>query len=130
VAERGGEPVHDHGGARRRAAPARPSPREPDAPGPFALADAGRVARILEESGWADIDIRPIDVPCTLSEKDLERYLSRFGPVGAALGEADEATRARVLQTVRAAFDPFVHGGEVRYTAACWMIGARARAAD
>lgn len=118
--------------AERAAAPLLPNlpAREPDAPGPFALADAGRVTRILEESGWTAIDIQPIDVPCTLPEKDLVRYLSRFGPVGMALTEADEPTRTRVLQTVRAAFDPFVHGEEVRYTAACWMIGARARVGD
>lgn len=117
--------------AERAAAPFLPNlpTRDPGAPGPFALADAGRVARILEESGWTAIDIQPIDVPCTLPEKDLVRYLSRFGPVGLALAEADEPTRAHVLETVRAAFDPFVHGDEVRYTAACWMAGARARMA-
>jgi hypothetical protein len=25
---------------------------------------------------------------------------------------------------VRDAFDPFIHDGEVRYTAACWLVGA------
>jgi SAM-dependent methyltransferase len=115
--------------AERAAAPFLPNlpAREPDAPGPFALADAGRVTRILEEGGWTAIDLQPVEVPCTLPEKDLLRYLSRFGPVGMALGEADEPTRTRVLETVRAAFDPYVHGPDVRYTAACWMVGARAR---
>lgn len=114
--------------AERAAAPLLPElpARRSDGPGQFAFADGGRVARILEESGWAGIDIQPIDVPCTLSEKDLVRYLWRLGPVGLALSEADEATRTRVMATVRAAFDPFVHGEEVRYTAACWMVGARA----
>jgi SAM-dependent methyltransferase len=118
--------------AERAAAPLLPDlpAREPDAPGPFALADAGRVARILQESGWTAIDIQPMDVPCTLREAELDRYLSRFGPVGLALGEADEPTRTRVMKTVRAAFDPFVHGGDVRYTAACWMVGAAARAGE
>jgi SAM-dependent methyltransferase len=116
--------------AERAAAPLLPGlpARQPDAPGPFALANEGRVARILEESGWTAIDIQPIDVPCTMAEKELVRYLSRFGPVGQALREADEPTRTRVIETVRAAFDPFVHGEEVRYTAACWMVGASARA--
>ncbi|HEX6909674.1 MAG TPA: class I SAM-dependent methyltransferase [Longimicrobium sp.] len=115
--------------AERAAAPLLPNlpARVPDAPGPFALADDRRVVRLLQESGWSAVDIQPIDVPCALPEKDLDRYLARFGPVGLALGEADEPTRTRVVQTVRAAFDPFVHGGEVRYTAACWMVGARAR---
>lgn len=79
---------------------------------------------------WSDVDIQPIDVPCALPEKDLDRYLARFGPVGLALGQADEPTRTRVVQTVRAAFDPYVHGEEVRDTAACWMVGARARVGD
>lgn len=115
--------------AERAAAPLLPGlpARQPDAPGPFAFADARRVTRILQESGWGAIDIQPIDIPCALPEKDLDRYLSRFGPVSLALGEVDEPTRARVLRTVRAAFDPFVHGEEVRYTAACWMVGAQIR---
>ncbi|HEU4562728.1 MAG TPA: methyltransferase domain-containing protein [Longimicrobium sp.] len=118
--------------AERAAAPLLPDlpARLPDAPGPFAFADERRIARILEESGWTSIDIQPIDVPCTFPEKDLVRYLSRFGPVSLALNEADEPTRTRVIEAVRAAFDPFVHGEDVRYTAACWMVGARAPVSD
>jgi SAM-dependent methyltransferase len=118
--------------AERAAAPLLPDlpARRPDAPGQFAFADKGRVAHILEESGWTAIDIQPIDVPCTLPEKELVRYLSRLGPVGLALSEADEPTRTRVIETVRAAFDPYVHGEDVRYTAACWMVGARAQVGD
>jgi len=114
--------------AERAAAPLLPNlpARRPDAPGQFAFADPRRVHTILEESGWAKIDIRPIDVVCTLPEKDLVRYLTRLGPVGLVLQEADDRTRAQVLETVRAAFDPYVHGAEVRFTAACWMVSAGA----
>lgn len=114
--------------AERAAAPFMPSmpARQPDAPGQFAFADRSRVHRILEASGWADIDIRPIDVACTVPEKDLIRYLTWVGPVGRMLQEADERTRGEVIDTVRAAFDPYVHGEDVRFTAACWMVGARA----
>lgn len=99
--------------------------RRADAPGQFGFADERRVHSILEQSDWSEIDIRPIDVTCTLPEKELIRYGTRFGPVGIALQEADPQTRTRVATTVRAAFDPFVHGSEVRFTACCWMIGAR-----
>jgi len=114
--------------AERAAAPLLPNipARQPDAPGQFAFADQSRVCRILEESGWAEIDTRPIDVACTFPEKELLRYLSRLGPLGRILHEADEQTRKQVIETVRAAFDPYVHGAEVRFTAACWMVGARA----
>jgi ubiquinone/menaquinone biosynthesis C-methylase UbiE len=118
--------------AERAAAPLLPNipARRPDAPGPFAFADPHRVSRILEESGWADIDIRPIDVACTLPEKELVRYLTRLGPLGQILHEADDRTRTQVIETVRAAFDPYVHGAEVRFTAACWRVGARAPSAS
>ncbi len=114
--------------AERAAAPLLPNlpARRPDAPGQFAFADERRVHRILEESGWAELDIRPIDVACTLPEKELVRYFTRFGPLGLLLHEADERTRTQVIETVRAAFDPYVHGAEVRFTAACWMASARA----
>lgn len=114
--------------AERAAAPLLPDlpPRQPNAPGQFGFADRHRVEAILEESGWRGIDIRPVDLPCTLPEKDLVGYLSRLGPVGLALRQVDERTRERVIGTVRAAFEPFVHGDEVRLVAACWMVAAHA----
>jgi ubiquinone/menaquinone biosynthesis C-methylase UbiE len=113
--------------AERAAAPLLPNlqARRADAAGQFGLADARRMRAILEESGWTEIDIRPIDAVCTLPESELIRYGTRFGPVGVALREADPHTRAQVADTVRAAFEPFVHGAEVRFTASCWMVGAR-----
>ncbi|ADO75183.1 class I SAM-dependent methyltransferase [Stigmatella aurantiaca] len=117
--------------AEHAAAPLLPNlpARRLDGPGPFAFADQGRVSRILEESGWAEIDIRPIDVACTLPEKELVRYVTRIGPLGLILHEADDRTRTQVIETVCAALAPYVHGAEVRFSAACWRIGARARSA-
>lgn len=114
--------------AERAAAPLLPNlpARDPDAPGQFALADPDKIHRILEEGGWAGIDIQPVDVPCTLPESELVGYFTRLGPLGLILGEFDEETRAQVIERVRAAFDTFVHGTEVRFTAACWMVSARA----
>ncbi len=113
--------------AERAAAPLLPNmpPRRPAAPGQFAFADQRRVNRILEDSGWAEIDIRPIDIPCSFPEKDLVRYLTRLGPVGQILQETDERTRTQVMESVCTAFDPYVHGSEMRFTAACWMLCAR-----
>lgn len=118
--------------AERVAAPLLPDlpARRPDAPGQFGFADRHRVRTILEKSGWAGIDIRPIDVACSFPKKDLARYLTWLGPVGRILQGADERTRARVIDTVRGAFDPFVCGDEVCFTAACWMARARASSAS
>jgi hypothetical protein len=117
--------------AERAAAPLLPDlpPRDPNGPGQFAFADPERVRRILGESGWTGVEIAPNDPVCTLPEPDLTRYLIRLGPLGRVLQDADEPTRARIMAVVRPAFAPFVHGNEVRFTAACWMVTARAAAA-
>jgi SAM-dependent methyltransferase len=98
----------------------------PGAPGQFAFAEEDRVRRILDASGWKKIDLRPIDVPGTLTEKDLMDYISKLGPVGLALRDVDESTRARTIKTVRSAFEPFVQNGAAHFTMACWLVSARA----
>jgi ubiquinone/menaquinone biosynthesis C-methylase UbiE len=115
--------------AERAAAPLLPKlpPRRPGAPGQFALADRDHVEHILDQSGWKEIDLRELDASCAFAEKSLVLYLTLLGPVGRALTEVDEGTRREVVKTVRAAFEPYVHGAEVRFTAGCWLVGARAR---
>ncbi len=118
--------------AERAAAPLLPAlpPREPDAPGQFAFADGERVARILEESGWRGIRVAPLDIPCAFPEAALVPYFTTLGPVGRVLQETDEAARPalreKIVAALRPAFEPFVHGGEVRFNAACWRIEAAA----
>ncbi|MEO8592737.1 MAG: class I SAM-dependent methyltransferase [Candidatus Solibacter sp.] len=98
------------------------TPRRADAPGQFGFGDAQRVSRILEDSGWNGAAITRLDVECTIPAGALEHYAARLGPVGLMLRQVDEATRAQVVEAVRAAFTPYVQGDEVRYSAACWMI--------
>ena len=114
--------------AERAAAPLLPDipPRRPDVPGQFAFADQNRVYRILDESGWSEIDIQPLDMPCTFPEQELVSLITQTGPVGRIIREADERTRTQVVEAVRACCDPYIHGAEVRFVAACWMVGARA----
>jgi len=113
--------------AERAAAPLLPDlpPRRTDGPGQFAFADERRVRGVLERSGWAEIDFRPLDVPCSFARADLIDYMTRIGPVGRALRAADGPTRARVTEAVLRAFDPYLDGAEARFVAACWLIGAR-----
>lgn len=113
--------------AERAAEPLLPgvSRRVPDAPGQFGLADADRTATILARSGWREIHIVPVDVPCAFPAGELDRYLSQLGPVGRALQDADASMRARVMDAIRPAFADYLHDAEVRFDAACWIIRAR-----
>ncbi|CAB3749866.1 SAM-dependent methyltransferase [Burkholderia sp. MSh2] len=114
--------------AERAAAPLLPNlpARRPGAPGQFGFGDRQRIASVLSDSGWADTAIEPVDLACALPEPALNDYFARLGPVGLALLEADDATRRRVVDTVRAAFERYVDGGQARFDAACWLVTARA----
>jgi SAM-dependent methyltransferase len=114
--------------AERAAAPYLPAmpARKPDEPGQFGFADSSRVRSILDQAGWTNVGIRPLDVACALPASELDAYVTKLGPLGRVLGDADERTRAQVLDKVRAAFAPYVHGTAVRFDAACWLISAEA----
>lgn len=114
--------------AERAAAPLLPEmpARDPDAPGQFAFADRNRILSILERSGWTAGDVRPFDFACALPTAHLEGYFTRFGPIARCLRAIEGAARAEIVATVRAAFEPYVRGEDVRFTAACWRISARA----
>ncbi|ATY32135.1 class I SAM-dependent methyltransferase [Sphingomonas psychrotolerans] len=114
--------------AERAAAPLLPClpARKAGGPGQFGFADPDRVRTILGEGGWGDVAVRPLDIPCVMPEAELVRYFTRLGPVGRLLGQVDAPARERIVETVRAAFDPYVQQDEVRFAAACWRIGGRA----
>jgi len=99
--------------------------RRPGAPGQFAFADGGWVAEMLAAAGWESVEVEPVDVPCAFPESGLLPYLTRLGPVGQALDDADEAARAEVIGALRDTYAPYVDGDEVRFTAACWSVGAQ-----
>lgn len=114
--------------AARAAAPFLPPtpPPDPSAPGQFAFADNDKVRRVLEDSGWSSIDIEKADVWCRISDDDLMTYVTRLGPVGAALREVDPATSEKILAALPPAFARFRKDGAVRFNAACWLVKALA----
>jgi hypothetical protein len=114
--------------AERAAAPLlpEPPPRAPNAPGQFAFADPDWVTEILSKAGWRQADLQPLDVACAMSAGDLETYAVRMGPVSLALPGLEPDHREAVIAAVKQGFAPFVADGVARFTAACWMVTARA----
>jgi len=105
--------------------PPMPTP-QPNAPGQFGFADGERVRRILAAGGWADVDVRPVDIATEIAEGDLLSYVTRLGPAGLALRDMDAAARARATDAIRAAFEPLLQDGAARFTGACWLGTGRA----
>ena len=104
-------------------------PPDPLAPGPFAFADSERLKVILAQAGFRDIGIEKQDGVMAMG-RDLDRVAAetlRIGPLSRALGEADDAVRARIVAVVKAAMGTFRNGaGEVAPPTACWLVGATA----
>jgi SAM-dependent methyltransferase len=102
-------------------------PRAVGRPGPVAFADPDLIRTILRVSGWSALDVKAIGVTCTLAVSDLVPYLTQIGPVAEVLSTVDARTRTRVVDALREAYKPFIVGDSVRYTAACWEVGATTR---
>jgi SAM-dependent methyltransferase len=98
---------------------------DPDAPGPFAFADPGRVRGVLERAGFVEVEITAHDE--LVGSGDLDTMLavcSQVGALGKILRENPEL-RTAALPAVRSALA--VHDGPdgVRLNAATWVVTAR-----
>jgi SAM-dependent methyltransferase len=106
-------------------------PPAPDAPGPFAFADAERVRGILAAAGFAGIAFEQVDETLTVGGKtSLEEtvdFLLQMGPTGAALRQEGPEKRDQVAAAVRDAVRPY-HGPEgLRMASSAWIVTARNR---
>lgn len=104
-------------------------PEDPHAPGPFALADASRIRRLLEGSGFASVATDALDVLLALAgggplDETVEHALE-MGPLATALAEASDDVRERVRRAVREALAPHATPEGVRLPGAAWIVTAR-----
>jgi SAM-dependent methyltransferase len=101
---------------------------DPYAPGPFAFADPQRLLSILSDVGFHDVQTRKHDDVMPMG-RDLDvtaEQTLQIGPLSRAVGEADAATRAKIIAASRAALATFANGeGEITPPTACWLVSAR-----
>ena len=95
-------------------------------PGPFQLADCGRLQALLKGAGFADIVCEGHDQPFIVANLDQAvRFALGVGPIIRALAEADDAMRSRIANELKAAFSPYAVPDGVRMDAATWIVTAR-----
>jgi SAM-dependent methyltransferase len=115
-------------GAAKPFLPEQPSP-DPLAPGPFAFADPQRILSILTDVGFHDVEIEKYDGVMRMG-RDIPTIAAQtlqIGPLSRAVGEADEATRAKITEAVRAVMGKFATtDGEIAPPTACWLVSAKA----
>lgn len=96
----------------------------PDAPGPFALADADRVKGLLAGAGWVDIHLASVETPIRLGA-DLGEAVDHVLRLGAVARAVEAGGETLVVPAVRAAIEPYTQrSGEVRMDAAAWVVTA------
>ncbi|KLI63613.1 class I SAM-dependent methyltransferase [Aurantiacibacter marinus] len=113
-----------------RLLPNPPEAVDPYAPGPFAFADPTRVAAILSQAGWKQVQLTPFDFPMIAGagEHAIEEamaYFKRIGPAARALTELDTGSAERFLKLLRALVERNCHHNIVAFRAAAWMVTAR-----
>lgn len=105
------------------------APSDPKAPGPFSFGDPAIVTPYLNEGGWSDIRFDALDLACAFPASKLSMFIEDFAPTGVDFAELSESQAKGVKQVIRAAYEPFVFGEQVRFSAPCWVISGRATAA-
>jgi SAM-dependent methyltransferase len=105
------------------------APPDPDAPGPFAFADRGKIERILSEAGWRDIAVKRHDSKIPIggggSLAETAEFLLRIGPCARAIAEQSldpAAAKQRLIDHLA----PSHRDGGVALAASCWLVAARA----
>jgi len=96
-------------------------------PGPFGLADRGRVEEILAGAGFDDVALEAIDEPIRLGDDadDAFAFVGTMGIVHGLTQDLDGATRARALDGLRALLAAHQTDEGVLLGASAWLVTAR-----
>ena len=99
----------------------------PGMPGPFALADASRLAGVVQEGGLEDVEIEAFSVPLRTPSFEAwwERTKAIAGPVAAMLAQLDVATATALEDHVRSAVQQYATPGGLDLPGSALMVSAR-----
>jgi SAM-dependent methyltransferase len=97
----------------------------PGAPGPFALAEPGRVRQLLGGAGFTGIEIDPVQAPMWLGASADDAHAFALGLLGWMLDGLDAGRRARALGALRATVAAHTTADGVVYRSGAWLIRAQ-----
>ena len=106
-----------------------PEPPAPGAPGPFSLAERGRLEGVLAAAGFGRVEIEGVETDFELAGDggvdEATEFLLEIGPTARALAEADPDARAAVAGAVREVVAAHAAPGGVAMDCAVWLVVAR-----
>jgi len=100
----------------------------PGAPGPFSWADPDTSRKILESAGFSDVAVAdvPGDFHVGDDPDDAFGFVRGMGVTRTLLADLDDATAAKALDDLRAAFADHHSEEGVIFRSAAWLVTARA----
>ena len=102
--------------------PRGPAPA-PDGPGPFSLAESGRIREILQNAGLNVEVVKAVDIFMKLWDvAETVDYFMKMGPGAAALLDATDQQKQAAADAIRDAFIKYEVDGRVSLPAAAWIV--------
>jgi SAM-dependent methyltransferase len=100
---------------------------DPKGPGPFSLADDGRVRQLLGDAGFSDVGVESVTEPvCVGSDvDDAVRFLLETPTARAMLAKADDETADKAMAALRESLAPYETPDGVLLGSAAWLLTAR-----
>ncbi len=101
-------------------------PPVPHAPGPFALADGGRLSSILAQGGFRDVRVKRLDtiMHMGVTAEDAANEALNIGPLAHAAADLDESSREKIRARARQVLEKFATPAGITPPASCWLVGA------
>jgi len=98
----------------------------PEAPGPFSLADPGRIDEVLTRAGFEQVATASLEAQMRLGENadDAVEFLGGTGLGRALLESVDPGIAQRALDAVREALRPYERPDGVHLRGAAWLVTA------
>ena len=105
-------------------------PASPEAPGPFAFADASRTANILTTGGFRDVAVCGLDIDLSVGGgteiDDTVSFLLDLGPLGRLLATATPEVRSAVARDVKTSLVNYQTANGIVMPGAIWVVTANA----
>jgi len=99
---------------------------DPDAPGPFSLAEEEKLLSLMKQSGFGDIQLEAVDIPMQMGNiNEAVDFMMRVGPAETVLAEATTEQKAAIEKAIHGALSKYETTEGVRPPAAGWIATAR-----
>jgi SAM-dependent methyltransferase len=96
----------------------------PGAPGPFALADPGRVRTLLASAGFCDVTLDALHEPMWFGSDPDDAHRFVLGLMGWMLDGLDDTARKRALDALRATVTAHAGSDGITFASGAWLIRA------